>query len=86
MLHEYCVYGDALADQWQEWSWEHYDQYSHATGTTVTALAVTYDGGWAALHLHSTVLLKTKEYDAPRFWLHGGRTGGQTDTQSCAGR
>lgn len=79
VLHEYLIYSDVLADQWQEWSWSITTQYmaTQPVHSGAAALAVTYDDGWAALHLHSTEMLRTKEYDALRFWLHGGRTGGQ---------
>lgn len=79
VLQETIIYADDLANDWQEWSWgitTHYDSIKPVHDGTA-ALAVTYDTAWAALHLHSNTLLKASEYDALRFWLHGGNIGGQ---------
>lgn len=73
------VYGDALPPTWQNWSWG--INVDFESGTTVqdgtAAMAVTYNEGWTALYLHTDEHIAGDEFDALRFWIHGGKRGGQ---------
>ncbi len=76
---EVVIYGDTLADEWQEWSWNVTAQHDAVAPvhTGSAALAVTYDAAWGAFYLHTDELIMTNEYDLLRFWIHGGASGGQ---------
>lgn len=76
---ERMIYTDSLAEGWQEWSWGVTSQPTSHTPVHSgnAALGVTYDAGWGAFYLHIDELVAGDEYDLLRFWLHGGRQGGQ---------
>ncbi|MCB0010972.1 MAG: hypothetical protein KDE34_03705 [Anaerolineales bacterium] len=71
------IYGDSLQGDWLNWSW----------GTTVnfnnnapvhsgsSSMSVQYNHRWAGLFLHTNSVLNANEYDALRFWIHGGSEG-----------
>ena len=72
------IYDDALAANWQNWSW---GTAVNETETTPVqsgsnALSVTYSQAWAGLALQSTTTYNIADYDAVTFWIHGGSTGG----------
>ncbi len=70
------VYGDALASNWQDWSWSSSINFNnptpHHAGTT--AVAVTLQA-WAGLSLRTASPLSASNYTAITFWVHGGATG-----------
>ena len=73
------VYDEALAGDWQDWSWStSSDVASSAFAYSgETSFQVTIDGAWSAFYLHTTELLDARDYDLVRFWVHGGEQGGQ---------
>ena len=73
------IYRDGLANRWDDWSWASTIQFeaSNPVKEGTAAMAVTYNQGWAGFYLHSDDAINTANYDALRFWLHGGQSGGQ---------
>ena len=75
------VYDNALASDWQDWSWGGVtNDFNHTSPvhTGSASIAVTYTGGWSALQLGDWQRLDVSVYDTLRFYIHGGSTGGQT--------
>lgn len=69
------IYGDALVNGWNNWSWASVNTASTATvHTGSSAMAVTTDA-FEALYLQHAAL-PTDAYQSLKFWIHGG-TGGQ---------
>lgn len=73
------IYGDSLADGWQNWSW---DSTVDVAGTSPVhdgthSIAVTYSGGWGALYLHRSSAIDLSGYERLNFWIHGGSAGNQ---------
>jgi hypothetical protein len=76
-----AVYGDALASDWQDWSWGGVTNDFNRTSPVhmgSTSIAVTYTAGWSALQLGDWQELDVSAYDTLRFYVHGGGVGGQT--------
>lgn len=71
------VYGDALATNWQNWSWNSNVNFSQATPTHSgsAAIGVSYTAGWAGLSLRAPSPLDASLYQAISFWVHGGSSG-----------
>jgi len=75
------VYDDALASDWQDWSWggltRDFNRASpvHNGGASI---AVSYTGSWSGLQLGDWQRLDVTAYDTLRFYVHGGSSGGQT--------
>jgi hypothetical protein len=75
------VYDNALASDWQDWSWGGVTNDFSRTSPVHTgsaSIAVTYTAGWSALQLGYWQRLDVSAYDALRFYVHGGSSGGQT--------
>ena len=75
------VYDDALASDWQDWSWGGVTNDFNRTSPVHTgsaSIAVTYTAGWSGLQLGDWQRLDVSAYDALRFYVHGGSGGGQT--------
>ena len=71
------IYGDALANGWNNWSWASANTGSSAAvHTGSTAIAVDADA-FEALYLQHAPL-PTDLYTSLKFWINGGATGGQT--------
>jgi alpha-N-arabinofuranosidase len=71
------IYGDALVNGWNNWSWASVNTASTTTvHTGGSAIAVTADA-FEALYLQHAAL-PTDAYESLKFWIHGGATGGQT--------
>jgi hypothetical protein len=71
------IYGDALVNGWNNWSWASVNAASTTTvHTGGSAIAVTADA-FEALYLQHAAL-PTDAYESLKFWIHGGATGGQT--------
>jgi hypothetical protein len=73
------IYDDALAFDWQNWSW---DTQSNVSATTpvkagTRSIAVTYSAAWGGLYLHSSGVSLTGATHL-QFWIHGGTSGNQT--------
>ena len=71
------IYGDALVNGWNNWSWASVNTASTTTvHTGSSAIAVTADA-FEALYLQHAAL-PTDAYESLKFWINGGATGGQT--------
>lgn len=71
------IYGDALVNGWNNWSWASVNTASTATvHTGGSSIAVTADA-FEALYLQHAAL-PTGAYQSLQFWIHGGTIGGQT--------
>jgi hypothetical protein len=72
------IYADALASDWQNWSW---DTQSNVSATTpvkagTRSLSVQYNAAWGGLYLHSSGVSLTGATHL-QFWIHGGTSGNQ---------
>ncbi len=72
----YTLYDDALADGWEDWSWNTNVNREHPYALTGSALAFKYREGYAGLSLRSPQPLARGEYDAVAFWVNGGEDPG----------
>jgi len=74
------VYVDALAAAWSDWSWGTTIDFSNPSPVHggSASLAATFNAAWAGLYLHTTAPLSAADYEAVRFWIHGGGSGGQS--------
>ena len=71
------LYGDALVNGWNNWSWASVNTAATSTvHTGSSAIAVTADA-FEALYLQHAAL-PTDAYESLKFWINGGATGGQT--------
>lgn len=73
------LYTDALAADWQDWSWSTTLDFSAAdplSGLPDRAISVHYTSAWAGLSLRHAAIA-TNAYDTLRFAIHGGGVGGQ---------
>jgi len=71
------VYSDALASNWQDWSWSTTVNFANATPhqTGSAAIAATYTAAWAGLSLRAPNVIDANLYSAISFWVHGGSSG-----------
>ncbi|RLT41928.1 MAG: hypothetical protein DWI57_06265 [Chloroflexi bacterium] len=75
------IYDDALADGWQNWSWNTTVDLA-ATAVVYTgnrSLSARYNAAWAGLSLHAPAVIATADYTAIAFWLYGGAGGAALD-------
>ena len=74
------VYVDALAGGWEDWSWDTTRDFANPSPVHggSASLAVTLNAAWAGLYLHTYAFLSADDYEAVRFWIHGGDSGGQS--------
>lgn len=67
-----AIYGDALQNGWQDWSWAAHD----LAGTTFVhggAKAISFvPAGWQAVYLHRDDGISGADYDGLEFWINGG--------------
>ena len=72
------VYGDGLASNWQNWSWE--TAVNPSSGAQVysgsASMAVRHTGEWGGLYLRNNAGVNFSSTDEVRFQIHGG-SGGQ---------
>lgn len=72
------VYGDALQNGWENWSWRtnvNFSNTAYAHGGT-RSMRVKYTAAWAGLQLgHGG--FNTSGYDYLTFWINGGANSGQ---------
>jgi hypothetical protein len=73
------IYSDALADGWENWSWDTQANFSAASPvkTGAHSTKVTYTGGWGGLYLHNPGV-SLSGYTHLQFWIHGGTAGDQS--------
>ncbi|HEY5809341.1 MAG TPA: hypothetical protein VIT67_15310 [Povalibacter sp.] len=71
------IYGDALVNGWQNWSWATVNTSQTTTVHTGSSAIAVVSGPYAALYLHHDAL-PTDAYATLTFWINGGATGGQT--------
>ncbi len=85
------IYADALGAGWNDWSWQPITRdLANATphhGASGNSIAVTYTGGWSGPKLSRQTgdEIDASLYDALRFWVHGGSSGGQQVTVQLEG-
>jgi len=82
----HIIYDDALANSWENWSWNmtvNLNQTTPARGTR--SIAATFTQGWDGLQFGHQPALDLSGYDTLRFWIHGGTSGGQTITVHLGG-
>jgi len=71
------IYGDALVNGWNNWSWASVNTSSTSTvHTGSSAIAVDADGFEAVYLQHAA--MSTQGFASLRFFIHGGATGGQS--------
>ena len=68
------IYGDAVAPDWQNWSWGDVVDFGGTSPVKAGthAINITYTEGWGGLSLRRGAALGTAGYAALRFWVHGG--------------
>ncbi|HRJ42652.1 MAG TPA: glycoside hydrolase family 44 protein, partial [Caldilineaceae bacterium] len=71
------VYDDALAAEWEDWSWDTTVDLAataqvHAGNRAISA---QHDVAWAGLSLRAPAVLTGSDYTAIDFWLYGGSRG-----------
>lgn len=74
------VYVDVLAAAWEDWSWDTTVNFSNPSpvhGGTAS-ISATFTAAWGGLYLRTTAPLLAADYEAVRFWIHGGGSGGQS--------
>ncbi len=77
----HTVYDDALANSWQDWSWNttvNLNNTAPARGTR--SIAATFTQGWDGLQFGHQPAVDLSGYDTLRFRIHGGTGGGQSVT------
>jgi pantoate kinase len=72
----YTLYDDALADGWDDWSWNTNVNRGHPYALSGRSLAWQYREGYAGLSLRSPQPLPGRDYDAVSFWINGGEDPG----------
>jgi hypothetical protein len=72
----YTLYDDALADGWDDWSWNSNVNRGHPYALSGRSLAWQYREGYAGLSLRSPQPLPGRDYDAVSFWINGGEDPG----------
>ncbi len=74
------VYGDALASNWQDWSWSSTVNFANSTPTHqgTASIAVSYSAGWAGASLRAPSVINTTSYTGISFWAHGGSSGSRS--------
>ena len=72
----YTLYDDALADGWDDWSWNSNINRGHPYALSGQSLAWQYREGYAGLSMRSPQPLPGQDYDAVSFWINGGEDPG----------
>jgi hypothetical protein len=77
---ELPIYTDSLAPGWGNWSWSTTVNFaaSNPVRSGNSATEATFTAAWAALYLNSDSAIPVSSYNTLRFWLHGGKHGGQS--------
>jgi fibronectin type 3 domain-containing protein len=76
------IYDEALASDWQDWSWETTVNFANSAPVRAgeRSIAATYRSPWVEFKLHHARYLgvSTTGYTRLRFWVNGGVAGNQT--------
>jgi len=77
VAEDLIIYGDGLAADWQDWSWDSTVDFDNDTPVEsgMASLAVTYGEGWAGLSLRAPSPIDVSGYSTITFVIHGGATG-----------
>jgi autotransporter family porin len=72
-----AIYGDSLAANWQDWSWDATRNFSNPSPTQSgsRSISVKINVAWGALYLHRSAPQSTAGYSQLEFYVHGGSTG-----------
>ena len=75
------IYGDVLADNWHDWSWNVTQKLDNSSPVQSgnRSISVRNTAGWGALSLNrfEGEAIDLSGYEKLRFWIHGGTTGNQ---------
>lgn len=76
---ELSIYQDNLAQDWADWSWNTAVNFNNRAPRQngSYSLSVRFDSPWAGLYLRYNDALDPAAYSSLRFWLQGGKRGGQ---------
>lgn len=72
------IYYDQLHSGFIDWSWAEHKLDQKDIKRTGTAAISFEPDAWKAVFLHRTSPLRTADYTALEFWIHGGTSGGQS--------
>ncbi len=72
------IYGDALAADWQNWSWDTTVNFANTTPVQsgANSIALTYTAGWAGLSLRAPSPVNPASTSGVSFWVYGVSGGG----------
>jgi hypothetical protein len=74
--NELVIYGDALAEGWENWSWDTQVNAANAQPALGRrSIAVTYKKAFGGFSLRAPTPIDTGRYSGIAFWVHGGRSG-----------
>jgi hypothetical protein len=73
---ELIIYEDALAEGWQNWSWNTQVDFANAQPALGRrSAAVTYRGPYSGFSLRAPAPIDAQRYSGIAFWVHGGSAG-----------
>ncbi|BCX03734.1 MAG: hypothetical protein KatS3mg053_1672 [Candidatus Roseilinea sp.] len=73
-LGDFLIYGNHLADPWQNWSWNTTIDFANAAPAldgSAASIAITYDQPWAGALFGTNSPMATAGYTAIAFWMYG---------------
>ncbi|HYU33166.1 MAG TPA: glycoside hydrolase family 44 protein [Thermoanaerobaculia bacterium] len=74
------VYDDQLRNGFADWSWAAHNLAQTSTVHAGSAAISFEPDGWAGFFLHRDLGIRTEDWEAVEFWIHGGPGGGQNLT------
>jgi len=73
---DFVVYSDALAEGWENWSWDTQVNFTNAQpALDRRAIAVTYRKAFGGFSLRAPTPIDAGRYSGIVFWVHGGNAG-----------
>ncbi|GAA4457774.1 hypothetical protein GCM10023189_29030 [Nibrella saemangeumensis] len=83
----YIIYDDALQAGWENWSWGTTVNLSNTSPVQsgTRSIAVKYNQGWAGFYLHTASPVNLSGLSHLKFWVNGGKSGGQKITVKMNG-
>jgi hypothetical protein len=74
-----AIYGDSLASNWQDWSWDATRNFGNSSPVQSgsKSISVAFSKAWAAIYLRHSTGLSTAGYTHLEFYIHGGTSGSQ---------
>ncbi len=70
------IYGDALASEWQDWSWDSRVVWDSAIqAQSGKAVEITYTAAFAGFSVRAASPINAADYSAITFWVYGGPGG-----------